>query len=111
MRREYQVNIEVEADKDKGNSHYRTLIRDRVENPNGFGGTQLRCGGINLVVSTEVELKDLPSWSTCHLCGGDVEGSNIEVDQTSAWQSVKCTRCTGHWVEVYTATHREQVER
>lgn len=50
----------------------------------------------------------LANWSRCDRCGSrDIEGRNIEIEDTTCSQEICCLSCELTWTEVYEATQRE----
>ena len=54
---------------------------------------------------------ELTNWERCPVCDSpQIEGGNVQIDGTEAWQPVSCLNCEASWTEVYVADMRINIE-
>ena len=51
-------------------------------------------------------------WSHCPKCGSEqIQGDSIEIDGNSTWQRVGCLDCDAEWVDTYTLSDVQTLNR
>lgn len=51
-------------------------------------------------------------WAHCPKCGSEqIQGDSIEIDGNSAWQKVGCLDCDAEWIDTYTLSDVQTLNR